>query len=335
MNYNFALVGASGMVGKKLLSLLEKRALPINNLILLGSKSAGQHIKFQGSSIEILDLASFIPENIHITIFAAGSDPAKEYAQKFVDAGSYVIDLSSYYRYQESVPLVIPAVNESSLASLKQPCIIANPNCSTAQLLMVLKPIHDMFCIKNINIATYQAVSGTGEAALAELDHQVQYNHQDHKIYPRPIAFNAIPQCDIFLENFYTKEEMKLVWETQKILDKNIHVNATCVRVPVRNGHSEAVFMRLNNPTTRESIIELLKGAPGVKVMDNPALLEYPTPLEQCNDTEEVFVGRIRVEKIEDEYWASMWIVADNVYGRGAALNAVEVIESLINLNKI
>ena len=200
---------------------------------------------------------------------------------------------------------------------------------------MVLKPIHDYFVIKNINIATYQAVSGTGVEAIKELDDQISNKHIDHKIYPKPIAFNAIPQCDVFLDNFFTKEEMKLVWETHKILDKNIHVNATCVRVPIRNGHSEVVFMRLENPATRESLMELLQKTPGVSVMDSADQPEYPTPLEQCNDTEDVFVGRIRSEQVGEESWVSMWIVADNVYGRGAALNAVEIIESLIKLEKV
>jgi len=337
MKFTFALVGASGMVGEKLLRLLEKKSLPIKNLIPLGSKSAGQNITFQGKQHEIIDLASFEPEGegIDIAIFAAGSDPARDYAQKFIQAGTYVIDLSSYYRYEDNIPLVIPPINEAVLAELKQPAIIANPNCSTAQLLMVLKPIHDSFGIKNINVATYQAVSGTGVEAMKELDEQISNKHMDHKIYPKPIAFNAIPQCDIFLDNFFTKEEMKLVWETHKILDKNIHVNATCVRVPVRNGHSEAVFMRLENPASRESLMELLQKTAGVSVMDTTDQPEYPTPLEQCNDTEDVFVGRIRSEQVGEESWVSLWIVADNVYGRGAALNAVEIIESLIKLEKV
>ncbi|MEK9650232.1 MAG: aspartate-semialdehyde dehydrogenase [Gammaproteobacteria bacterium] len=335
MKYTLALVGASGMVGNKLLRLLEKKYIPIKKLIPLGSKSAGQKINYLGNTYEIIDLDSFQPADIDITIFAAGSDPARDYAQKFLDAGSYIIDLSSYYRYENAIPLVIPAINESALATLNKPCIIANPNCTTAQLLMVLKPIHDNFVIKNINLATYQAVSGTGVDAIAELNDQIQNNHTSNKIYPKPIAFNAIPQCDIFLDNFYTKEEMKVVWETHKILDKNIHVNATCVRIPVRNGHSEAVFMRLENAATREDIIHVLHGASGVAVMDHPDQLEYPTPLEQCNDSEDVYVGRIRVNRIDEECWASMWIVADNVYGRGAALNAIEILESLIKLEKI
>jgi len=335
MKFTFALVGASGMVGEKLLRLLETKSLPIKSLIPLGSKSAGQNITFQGKQYEIIDLTSFEPEGIDIAIFAAGSDPARDYAQKFIQAGTYVIDLSSYYRYEDNIPLVIPPINEAVLADLNKPAIIANPNCSTAQLLMVLKPIHDYFVIKNINVATYQAVSGTGVEAIKELDEQITNKHIDHNIYPRPIAFNAIPQCDVFLDNFFTKEEMKLVWETHKILDKNIHVNATCVRVPVRNGHSEAVFMRLENPATRESLIELLQKTPGVSVIDGVDQPDYPTPLEQCNDTEDVFVGRIRSEKVGEESWVSMWIVADNVYGRGAALNAVEIIESLIKLEKV
>ena len=201
---------------------------------------------------------------------------------------------------------------------------------------MALKPIHDELTIEFINIATYQAVSGTGKAAVEELNNQTYFSESNHEpeVYPKQIAFNAIPQCDVFLDNAFTKEEMKLVWETHKILDPNINVQATCVRVPVFNGHSEAVFFKTTNPSSREALIDLLSKTPGIKVLDNPDLLEYPTPAEHANDTEEVFVGRIRVQEFAKDTWVSLWIVADNVYGKGAALNAVQIAQTLVNSNK-
>ena len=247
-----------------------------------------------------------------------------------------MIDLSSHFRYEEDVPLVIPEINGAELETLKTPSLIANPNCSTSQLLMALKPIHDELNIEFINIATYQAVSGTGKAAVEELNNQTYFSESNHEpsVYPKPIAFNAIPQCDIFLDNNFTKEEMKLVWETHKILDPNIAVQATCVRVPVFNGHSEAVFFKISGSTRREDLLELLKNTSGIKVLDNPDLLEYPTPAEHANDSEDVYVGRLRVQELANETWVSMWVVADNVYGKGAALNAVQIAQTLVNLSK-
>jgi aspartate-semialdehyde dehydrogenase len=200
---------------------------------------------------------------------------------------------------------------------------------------MAIAPIHKEYEIDVLNIATYQAVSGTGKQAVQELKNQIKDESINQEVYPKKIAFNVIPQCDIFLENDFTKEEMKLVWETKKILDNNIEVQATCVRVPVINGHSEAVFFRTKKETSREQIIELLNNSSGIKVIDNPKSQEYPTPLENANDTEEVFVGRIRSQTINNENWISMWIVADNVYGKGAALNTVQILESLVENKKL
>ena len=200
---------------------------------------------------------------------------------------------------------------------------------------MAIAPIHKEYEIDILNIATYQAVSGTGKQAVQELKNQIKDESVNQEVYPKKIAFNVIPQCDIFLENDFTKEEMKLVWETKKILDNNIEVQATCVRVPVINGHSEAVFFRTKKETSREQIIELLNNSSGIKVIDNPKSQEYPTPLENANDTEEVFVGRIRSQTINNENWISMWIVADNVYGKGAALNTVQILESLVENKKL
>ena len=333
---NMALVGASGVVGQKILQLLEKKEIKIDNLFPLGKSTVGQTISFQNQDFIIGDLDSFDPKEANITIFSAGGSVAKEHAKKFVEAGSYVIDLSSEFRYEDDIPLIIPEINGDILENLKEPTLIANPNCSTSQLLMVLKPIHERYGIEFLNIATYQAVSGTGKEAVEELRSQTYENESaQSKVYPKPIAFNVIPQCDIFLDNAFTKEEMKLVWETKKILDPNIDVQATCARVPVFNGHSEAVFLKISNKASREDIIEAVQGNEGITVMDNPDTLEYPTPYEQANDSEDVYVGRIRSQDIQGDTWISLWIVADNVYGKGAALNAVQILQKLISNNKL
>ena len=332
---NIALIGASGVVGQKILQLLEEKKIDVDNLFPLGKSTVGSSINFQNKNMVIGDLDSFNPSDANITIFSAGSSVAKNYAEKFVKAGNYVIDLSSEFRYHDNVPLVIPEINGDILKDLKEPTLIANPNCSTSQLLMALKPIHDRYGIEFLNIATYQAVSGTGKEAVEELRSQTFENNSDNSVYPKPIAFNVIPQCDVFLENAFTKEEMKLVWETKKILDSNIDVQATCVRVPVFNGHSEAVFLKLTNDASRENIIDCIDGTKGVCIMDNPDKQEYPTPFEQANDTEDVYVGRIRSQEIQGDTWISLWIVADNVYGKGAALNAVQILENLVFNNKL
>ena len=333
---NMALVGASGVVGQKILQLLEKKEIKIDNLFPLGKSTVGQTISFQNQDFIIGDLDSFDPKEANITIFSAGGSVAKEHAKKFVEAGSYVIDLSSEFRYEDDIPLIIPEINGDVIQNLKEPTLIANPNCSTSQLLMVLKPIHERYSIEFLNIATYQAVSGTGKEAVEELRSQTYENESaQSKVYPKPIAFNVIPQCDIFLDNAFTKEEMKLVWETKKILDPNIDVQATCARVPVFNGHSEAVFLKISNKASREDIIEVVQGNEGISVMDNPDTLEYPTPYEQANDSEDVYVGRIRSQDIQGDTWISLWIVADNVYGKGAALNAVQILQQLIAKNKL
>ena len=333
---NMALVGASGVVGQKILQLLEKKEIKIDNLFPLGKSTVGQTISFQNQDFIIGDLDSFDPKEANITIFSAGGSVAKEHAKKFVEAGSYVIDLSSEFRYEDDIPLIIPEINGDVIQNLKEPTLIANPNCSTSQLLMVLKPIHERYSIEFLNIATYQAVSGTGKEAVEELRSQTYENESaQSKVYPKPIAFNVIPQCDIFLDNAFTKEEMKLVWETKKILDPNIDVQATCARVPVFNGHSEAVFLKISNKASREDIIEAVQGNEGISVMDNPDILEYPTPYEQANDSEDVYVGRIRSQDIQGDTWISLWIVADNVYGKGAALNAVQILQKLIANNKL
>ena len=332
---NLALIGASGVVGKKIISLLENKNIEINNFYPLGSTSVGDEIVFNNNQYKIEDLTNFDYSKVNLAIFSAGSKVAEEHAKDFVNAGVYVIDLSSKFRYEKDIPLIIPEINGNEINLLDAPSIISNPNCSTSQLLMAIAPIHKEYEIDILNIATYQAVSGTGKQAVQELKNQIKDESVNQEVYPKKIAFNVIPQCDIFLENDFTKEEMKLVWETKKILDNNIEVQATCVRVPVINGHSEAVFFRTKKETSREEIIELLNNSSGIKVIDNPESQEYPTPLENANDTEEVFVGRIRSQTINNENWISMWIVADNVYGKGAALNTVQILETLLENNKL
>ena len=332
---NLALIGASGVVGKKIISLLENKNVEINNFYPLGSTSVGDEIVFNNNIYKIEDLTNFDYSKVNLAIFSAGSKVAEEHAKDFVNAGVYVIDLSSKFRYEKDIPLIIPEINGNEINLLDAPSIISNPNCSTSQLLMAIAPIHKEYEIDILNIATYQAVSGTGKQAVQELKNQIKDESVNQEVYPKKIAFNVIPQCDIFLENDFTKEEMKLVWETKKILDNNIEVQATCARVPVINGHSEAVFFRTKKETSREQIIELLNNSSGIKVIDNPESQEYPTPLENANDTEEVFVGRIRSQTINNENWISMWIVADNVYGKGAALNTVQILETLLENNKL
>ena len=233
---NLALIGASGVVGEKIMTLLENRATKINNFYPLGDSSVGKEVIFNKSAYVIQDLKNFDHSKINIAIFSAGSKVAKEYARKFVDNGIYVIDLSSEFRYEDDVPLIIPEINGDEINKLREPSLIANPNCSTSQLLMALNPIHRELKVDILNVSTYQAVSGTGKQAVQELKNQIKDSSASQDVYSKKIAFNVIPQCDIFLENNFTKEEMKLVWETQKILDKNIEVQATCVRVPVING---------------------------------------------------------------------------------------------------
>ena len=332
---NLALIGASGVVGKKIISLLENKNVEINNFYPLGSTSVGDEILFNNNEYKIEDLTNFDYSKVNLAIFSAGSKVAEEHAKDFVNAGVYVIDLSSKFRYEKDIPLIIPEINGNEINLLDAPSLISNPNCSTSQLLMAIAPIHKEYEIDILNIATYQAVSGTGKQAVQELKNQIKDESVNQEVYPKKIAFNVIPQCDIFLENDFTKEEMKLVWETKKILDNNIEVQATCARVPVINGHSEAVFFRTKKETSREEIIELLNNSSGIKVIDNPESQEYPTPLENANDTEEVFVGWIRSQSINNENWISMWIVADNGYGKGAALNTVQILETLLENNKL
>ncbi|GGZ58733.1 aspartate-semialdehyde dehydrogenase [Lysobacter xinjiangensis] len=330
---NVAIVGATGAVGETMLKVLAEREFPIRELHLLASaRSAGEKVEYGARKIVVEDLATFDPAGIDIALFSAGGDVSKEYAPKFAAAGAVVIDNSSAFRYDDDVPLVVSEVNPEALRNRPRG-IVANPNCSTMQMLTALAPIHRAVGIERINVATYQSVSGTGRRALEELGRQTAalLNFQDPKpeVYPVQIAFNVIPHGGDFQDNGYTSEEMKLVWETRKILgDDSIQVNPTVVRVPVFYGHSEAVHIETREKIDAARARELLASAPGVEVVDERTGGGYPTPVTHASGNDPVYVGRIR-EDISHPRGLDLWIVADNIR-KGAALNAVQLAELVI-----
>lgn len=329
-----AVVGATGAVGEAMLEILEQRNFPVRNLYpLASSRSAGKTIRFNGKSLKIEDLAEFDFSKVQIGLFSAGGAVSAEYAPKAAAAGCIVVDNTSHFRRDEDIPLVVPEVNPHAIVGYTQRGIIANPNCSTIQMLVALKPIRDAVGIERINVATYQAVSGTGKEAIEELAKQTAQllNGKEAKVevYPKRIAFNVLPHIDTFQDNGYTREEMKMVWETQKIFeDDSIQVNPTCVRVPVFFGHSEAVHIETREKITAEQAREILSAAPGVTVMDDCAEGVYPTPAMESSGQDPVFVGRIR-EDISHPCGLNLWVVADNVR-KGAALNSVQIAELLV-----
>lgn len=333
-SFHVAIVGATGAVGQTMLSILAERKFPIATLSLLASeRSAGQQVDFNGDKLTIQDLASFDPTGVDIALFSAGGGISKEYAPKFAAAGAVVIDNSSSFRYDADVPLVVSEVNPEA-AKNRPRGIIANPNCSTMQLMPVLAPIHRQYGIERINVATYQSVSGAGQSGMEELGKQTAqllgFQEIEPSKFPVQIAFNLIPHIDEFLDNGYTKEEMKLVWETRKILgDDNIQVNPTAVRVPVFYGHSEAVNIETRDKITAPQARELLAGAPGVEVVDEPRAGGYPTPVTHASGNDPVYVGRIR-EDLSHPRGLNLWVVADNIR-KGAALNAVQLAELVAN----
>ena len=332
--YNVAIVGATGAVGEVLLELLESRNFPVNNLYLLASeRSAGTTLSFKGKRISVQNLAEFDFSQAEIGLFSAGGSISAEYAPKAAAAGCVVIDNTSHFRRDEDIPLVVPEVNSHALERFADRNIIANPNCSTIQMLVALKPIYDAVGIARINVATYQAVSGTGKSAIEELAAQTArlLNGQpaESKVYPKQIAFNALPHIDTFQENGYTREEMKMVWETQKIFeDETLSVNPTCVRIPVFHGHSEAVHIETKKPISAAEAQALLETAPGVEVIDTRADGGYPTPVSEAAGSDPVYVGRIR-EDISHPMGLDLWVVSDNLR-KGAALNSVQIAEVLI-----
>jgi len=331
--YVVAVAGATGAVGREMISTLEERCFPVKKLVpLASSRSAGSRVTFNNKEVVVQELKDDSFEGVDVALFSAGASVSREFAPKAVKSGAVVIDNSSAFRMDDEVPLVVPEVNPEAIFTHKG--IIANPNCSTIQMVVALKPIHDKAKIKRIVVSTYQAVSGTGKKAMDELFHQAQmilsFRKDDirPKVYPHQIAFNCMPHIDVFLENNYTKEEMKMVNETRKIMgDPSIQLTATTVRVPVFICHSEAVNVETETKVTADECRELLKKAPGVIVIDDPANNQYPLAIEAAGK-DEVFVGRIR----EDESIAcglNLWIVSDNLR-KGAALNAVQIAEILV-----
>jgi aspartate-semialdehyde dehydrogenase len=331
--YDVAVVGATGAVGETIMRVLEERKFPVRNLYpLASSRSAGKKVEFNGGWVEVQDLETFDFSKVQIGLFSPGASVSKVYAPKAAEAGCVVVDNTSQFRYDDDIPLVVPEVNPDAVAGYKNRGIIANPNCSTIQMLVALKPIYDAVGIERINVATYQAVSGSGKEAIEELAAQtanlLNLKPIECNVYPKQIAFNCLPQIDVFMDNGYTKEEMKMVWETKKIMgDDTIQVNPTAVRVPVFYGHSEAIHIETKEKITAEQAREILSQAPGIVLMDERKDGGYPTAIDVA-DTDPVYVGRIR-EDISHPHGLNLWVVADNVR-KGAATNTVQIAELLI-----
>ena len=328
---NLAIVGATGLVGKKMLEILEERNFPVGKIFPVASKkSEGSSIEFNRKNHKVISIENCINEEIDIALFSAGAEVSLKWAPLLSNRGIYVIDNSSAWRMDDKVKLIIPEINGSLLESGDR--IIANPNCSTIQMLMVLAPLHKHFKIKRIIVSTYQSVTGTGKAAIDQLNNE-KNNIKGLMTYPHPIHQNALPQCDVFLENGYTKEEMKLVNETHKILsDKSIKVSATAVRIPVFGGHAESINIELKEKTNCKEIKKLLTETYGVIVQDNPKKSIYPMPIN-AEGKDEVFVGRIR-EDFSRENSFNLWIVSDNLR-KGAATNTIQIAEHIIKNNLI
>ena len=333
--YNVAVVGATGAVGETMLSILEERNFPVGEVYALASaNSVGKRIAFKGGSLKVEDLATFDFSKAQIGLFSPGAAVSEIYAPIAAAAGCVVIDNTSQFRYDDDIPLVVPEVNPEKIAEYKNRGIIANPNCSTIQMLVALKPIHDAVGITRINVCTYQAVSGTGKEAIEELAKQTVKLLNGSPIdppsvYPKQIAFNVLPQIDVFMDNGYTKEEMKMVWETQKIMgDASILVNATAARVPVFFGHSEAVHIETRDKISAAQVRELLEKAQGVTVVDERVNGGYATAVSHSAGKDATFVSRIR-EDISCAKGINLWVVSDNVR-KGAALNSVQIAEVLV-----
>lgn len=332
--FKVAMVGATGAVGETLIGILKERKFPIGEFVPLASeRSAGGQVDFGNHKVTVLDLATYDFDGVDIAFFSAGGSVSRAHAPRAAAAGAVVIDNTSEYRYQDDIPLVVPEVNPEAIAGYTARGIIANPNCSTMQMLVALAPIHRAVGITRINVATYQSVSGAGRSGLEELARQTAaiLNFQEAKPqkFQAQIAFNLIPQIDDFQPNGYTKEEMKMVWETRKILgDPAIEVNPTAVRVPVFYGHSEAVHIETRDKITAERARELLESAPGVVVVDDRSPGGYPTPVSHAAGHDPVYVGRIR-EDISHPRGLDLWVVSDNIR-KGAALNAVQIAELLV-----
>lgn len=317
-----------------MLEILHQRKFPAGKVYALASeRSAGSRVSFGNKSLVVEDLAGFDFSKVQIGLFSPGASVSAEYAPKAAAAGCVVVDNTSQFRYDKDIPLVVPEVNPEAVADYKKRGIIANPNCSTIQMMVALKPIYDAVGITRINVCTYQAVSGSGKPAMDELAKQtadlLNGRPVEASVYPKQIAFNVLPHIDVFQDNGYTKEEMKMVWETRKIMgDENILVNPTAVRVPVFFGHSEAIHIETRDKITAEQATELLKKAPGIVVLDERNDAGYPTAVTEASGNDPVYVGRIR-EDISHDKGLNLWVVADNVR-KGAALNSVQIAEVLV-----
>ena len=332
MGYRIVVVGATGNVGREMLNILAERAFPVDEIAVLASrKSLGTEVSFGDKTLKTQDLATFDFTGWDMALFAVGSGPTKEFAPKAAAAGCVVIDNSSLYRYDPDVPLVVPEVNADAVMGYTKKNIIANPNCSTAQMVVALKPLHDRAKIKRVVVSTYQSVSGSGKEGMDELWNQTKavYNPTDEvppSIYPKQIAFNVIPHIDVFLEDGSTKEEWKMVAETKKIVDPSIKVTATCVRVPVFVGHAEAINLEFEDHLDEDEARDILREAPGIMVIDKREDGGYVTPVECVGDFA-TFISRIRQDSTIDN-GLNLWVVSDNLR-KGAALNAVQIAETL------
>lgn len=332
--YDVAVVGATGAVGETMLSILAERNFPVGKVYALASeRSAGKEVDFGRKTLIVEDLATFDFSKVQIGLFSPGASVSAIYAPKAAEAGCVVIDNTSQFRYDDDIPLVVPEVNPHAVARYTNRGIIANPNCSTIQMLVALKPLHDVAKITRMNIATYQAVSGTGKEAIDELSSQtiklLSGKPVECKVYPKQISFNALPHIDKFMENGYTKEEMKMVWETHKIMEApDIKVNPTAVRIPVFFGHSEAIHIETEKKLSAQEARDILEKAEGIVVIDDRADGGYPTAVTEGANNDPVYVGRIR-EDISHASGLNLWVVADNVR-KGAALNSVQIAELLI-----
>jgi len=329
--FRVAVVGAMGAVGTEMIKTLEQRAYPVSELVPLDiPANEGKTVKWKGQDVKVRVAKEGAFAGVDVALFSAGADASLALAPIAAREGAIVVDNSSAWRMDPAVPLVVPEVNPEALDAHKG--IIANPNCSTIQMLVALKPIHDAYRIQRIVVSTYQAISGTGAAAIAELGAQarawVSGGKIENSVYPRQILFNVLPHIDVFLENDYTKEEMKMVHETHKIMDPNIQVNPTAVRIPVFRGHSESINIQTEKAFSVAQVRALLEKAPGVKVMDDPSKLVYPTPLD-ADGKDEVYVGRLRADPTVPN-GLNLWVVSDNLR-KGAALNAVQIAETLVS----
>ena len=331
---NVAIVGATGAVGETMLSILHERAFPVDAIYAVASeRSAGSRVSFGARSLVVQDLETFDFNGVDIGLFSPGAAVSKVHAPRAAESGCVVIDNTSEFRYDDDIPLVVPEVNPDAIATYRGRNIIANPNCSTIQMVVALKPIYDAAGIERVNVSTYQAVSGTGRAAIEELATQtaalLNAREISPSVYPKQIAFNCLPHIDAFQENAYTKEEMKLVWETQKVMgDSDILVNPTAVRVPVFYGHSEAVHIETHDKISAADVRALLEKAPGIRVIDQHEDGGYPTAATDGANTDLVCVGRIR-EDISHPRGINLWVVSDNVR-KGAALNSIQIAEMLV-----